>query len=291
MEFKDLRCFLAIAREKTISGAAQSLHLTQPTLSRRMLELEAELGKTLFIRGNRKIVLTEEGIFLRKRAQEVLALMAKTEAEFNSSGEHILGEVSVGGGEIEAVRVFARAIKRLHAAHPQITYTLSSANAETTMERLENGLVDFGIFIEPVDLSKYDFFRLKERYAFGILMRKESILSRFAAIRPEQLLGLPVICPSRAVVKSEFAAWMGEAFARLHCILSYDLPYNASIMVEEHIGYAVCLEKAFTMAPETFCFRPLDPPLEVGVAVAWKKDQRFSKAAAAFLELLRQEAL
>lgn len=295
MELKDLRHFLAVARERTISGAADSLYLTQPTLSRQMMELEEELGKKLFIRGNRgnrKITLTEEGVFLRKRAEEVLALVARTEAEFFSRGEHITGEVTIGGGETDAVRVFARVMKKLNARHPQIRYRILSSNAEDAMEQLDNGLLDFGIFIDPADVSKYEFMRLRERYAFGVLMRKDSPLAASGAITPEQLAGLPLFCSKRELVEREFAAWMGDAYNRANILADYNLIHNVSLMVEEGLGYALCLEGAMHVTEDSpFRFRPLEPKMEAGVTVAWKKYQTFSRAAGAFLEMLRQETL
>lgn len=288
MELRDLRHFLAIAREKTISGAADSLCLTQPTLSRRMMELEEELGKKLFIRGNRRITLTEEGIFLRNRAEEVLSLIARTEAEFLSSDKQISGEVHIGGGETDAVRVLARVMQKLNAAHPQIRYRVTSSNAESTMEQLDNGLLDFGIFIDPADVSKYEFMRLKEKYSFGILMRKDSPLAAGSAVTPEQLTDTPLFCPGRDLVEKEFAAWMGTAYARAAILVRYNLAYNVSLMVEEGLGLALCLEKCIYLSKESpLCFRPLTPRMESGVSVAWKKYQTFSKAAGAFLEALR----
>ena len=156
MELRVLRYFLAVAREESISGAAEALHVTQPTLSRQMMELEEELGKTLFLRGKRKISLTEEGMFLRKRAQEIVTLVEKTESEFSAAEENISGDVHIGGGETDAMRLIARAAHRLQSAYPHIAYHLFSGNADDVTERLDRGLVDFGVFIEPADLSKYD---------------------------------------------------------------------------------------------------------------------------------------
>ena len=160
MELRVLRYFLAVAREESISGAAEALHVTQPTLSRQMMELEEELGKTLFLRGKRKISLTEEGMFLRKRAQEIVTLVEKTESEFSAAEETISGDVHIGGGETDAMRLIARAAHRLQSAYPHIAYHLFSGNADDVTERLDRGLVDFGVFIEPADLSKYDFIKL-----------------------------------------------------------------------------------------------------------------------------------
>ena len=177
MELRVLRYFLAVAREGTISGAACALHVTQPTLSRQMMELEEELGKTLFLRGKRSIALTEEGLFLRDRAREILALVEKTESEFADPAEGVSGDVYIGGGETFAMRIIARAACALQKAHPRVTFHLFSGNADSVAERIAGGLDDFGVFIEPADLSKYDVIRLPVKDIWGILMRKDSPLA------------------------------------------------------------------------------------------------------------------
>lgn len=288
MELRVLRYFLAVAREETISGAADAVHVTQPTLSRQMMDLEEELGKTLFLRGKRRITLTEEGMFLRKRAQEIVSLVEKTEAEFSAEEKAISGEVWIGGGETDAMRLIARAAKGLQAMHPHIVYHLFSGNAEDVAERLDRGLVDFGIFIEPADLSKYDFIKLPVTDIWGVLMRKDSPLAAKQVIRPDDLLGLPLLCSRQPLVRNELSGWMGEHYEKLHIMTTYNLLYNASLMVEEDMGYALCLDKIVrTTADSPLCFRPLEPRLEVGLDIVWKKYQIFSKAAAKFLEHLQ----
>ena len=290
MELRVLRYFLAVAREESISGAAEALHVTQPTLSRQMMELEEELGKTLFLRGKRKISLTEEGMFLRKRAQEIVTLVVKTESEFSAAEETISGDVHIGGGETDAMRLIARAAHRLQPAYPHIAYHLFSGNADDVTERLDRGLVDFGVFIEPADLSKYDFIKLPVTDIWGVLMRKDCPLAARATIRPQDLLGLPLLASNQHLVKNEFSGWFGEGYEKLNIITTYNLLYNASIMVEEGMGYALCLDKIVrTAGGSPLCFRPLEPKLEVGLHIAWKKYQFFSKAAEKFLECLQRE--
>ena len=275
MELRVLRYFLAVAREESISGAAEALHVTQPTLSRQMMELEEELGKTLFLRGKRKISLTEEGMFLRKRAQEIVTLVEKTESEFSAAEETISGDVHIGGGETDAMRLIARAAHRLQSAYPHIAYHLFSGNADDVTERLDRGLVDFGVFIEPADLSKYDFIKLPVTDIWGV---------------PQDLLGLPLLASNQHLVKNEFSGWFGEGYEKLNITTTYNLLYNASIMVEEGMGYALCLDKIVrTSGGSPLCFRPLEPKLEVGLHIAWKKYQFFSKAAEKFLECLQRE--
>lgn len=290
MELRVLRYFLAVVREETISGAAEAMHVTQPTLSRQMMELEEELGKTLFVRGKRKISLTEEGMLLRKRAREIVALVEKTEAEFSAPGECLSGDVHIGGGETDAMRLIARAAHKLQRVHPRVAFHIFSGNAEDVMERIDRGLVDFGIFIEPVDLSKYDFVRLPVKDIWGLLMRKNCPLAAREAIQPNDLLGLPLLVSRQAMVKNEISGWMGDRHSQLHIVATYNLLYNASLMVEEGMGYALCLDKIVRTPDEgPLCFRPLKPKIEVGLSVAWKKYQVFSKAAESFLEYLKRE--
>lgn len=289
MELRVLRYFLAVAREETISGAAEAVHITQPTLSRQMMDLEEELGKTLFLRGKRRILLTEEGVFLRKRAQEILDLVEKTESAFNAADKNIVGEVWIGGGETDAMRLIARAARELQAKHPHISYHLFSGNAEDVAERLDRGLVDFGIVVEPADLSKYDFIKLPVTDIWGVLMRKDSPLAEKQAIRPEDLLELPLLCSRQPMVRNEISGWMGTNYEKLHIVTTYNLLYNASLMVEEGMGYALCLDKIIRTSEEgPLCFRPLEPRLEVGLDIVWKKHQVFSKAAAEFLSHLQK---
>lgn len=290
MELRVLRYFLAVAREETISGAAEAMHVTQPTLSRQMMDLEEELGKTLFLRGKRRISLTEEGMFLRKRAQEIVSLVEKTESEFNGIEKDISGDVWIGGGETDAMRLIARAAQGLQAVHPRIAYHFFSGNAEDVAERLDKGLVDFGILIEPADLTKYDFIKLPVTDIWGVLMRKDSPLAAKKTIRPADLLGLPLLCSRQPLVRNELAGWMGKDHDKLHIVTTYNLLYNASLMVEEGMGYALCLDKIIrTSGDSPLCFRPLEPKLEVGLDIVWKKYQIFSTTAAKFLEHLQKE--
>ena len=290
MELRVLRYFLAVAREESISRAAQAVHVTQPTLSRQMMELEEELGKTLFLRGKRKISLTEEGLFLRKRAQEIIALVEKTESAFSKPEEHISGDVYIGCGETEAMRILARAARKLQRIHPDVTYHLFSGQGEDVRERLDEGLVDFGVFIEPVDLSKYDFIKLPTSDIWGVLMRRDSPLASRTTVTPSDLRNLPLIFSNQPMVKNEISGWMGEGVEHLNIVTTYNLLFNAALMVEEGMGYALGLDGIISVSENSpLCFRPLEPRLEVGLDIAWKKHQIFSKAAATFLEFLQKE--
>ncbi len=291
MELRVLRYFLAVAREETISGAAQALHVTQPTLSRQIRDLEEELGKTLFLRGKRRIALTEDGMFFRRRAQEIVELADKTASELRLAEPDICGDVWIGGGETEAMRVIARAAQRIRAVHPHMFFHVFSGNAEEVAERLDRGLVDFGVFVGSADMAKYDFIKLPVKDAWGLLMRKDSPLAAKAAIRAGDMSGLPLLCSRQPMVENELSGWMGADYEKLDIVATYNLLYNASLMVEEGVGYALCLDNIVRTTGETpLCFRPLEPRLEVDVNLVWKKYQVFSKAAAAFLAVLQRLA-
>lgn len=291
MELRILRYFLAVAREESISAAAESLHLTQPTLSRQLMDLEAELGKTLFLRGNRKVTLTQEGAFLRKRANEILDLVEKTQAEFQTSQEALSGDVYVGGGESDAMRLIARTAGALQSAHPQVRFHLYSGNAYDVGERLEKGLLDFGILMGTADLANYDYLQLPLYDSWGVLMRKDSPLAQKARVRPEDLWDQPLLLSRQALIKSSLSNWLQRDLGALNVVSTYNLLFNASLMVEEGLGYALALDKLInTSGDSPLCFRPLEPALRSELHVVWKKYQVFSKAAEAFLALLRDQA-
>lgn len=288
MELRVLRYFLAVAREESISGAAERLHVTQPTLSRQLMELEEKLATKLFIRGNRKITLTNEGMFLRKRAGEIVALVEKTEEEFNAPEEIVSGEIYIGGGETDAMRMIAKVSKILQEEYPHIRYHLFSGNADDVTERLDKGLIDFGILIGSVDLKKYDFIPLPAIDVWGVLMRKDSPLATYDKIRPEDLWDVPMIISRQALVSNEISSWIKKDVEKLNIAATYNLVYNASLMVEEGIGYALCLDKLInTTGSSNLCFKPLEPRLEARLNIVWQKYQVFSKASEAFLKRIQ----
>ena len=293
MELRVLRYFLTIAREGSITNAANVLHVTQPTLSRQIHDLEEELGQRLFVRGSRNMRLTAEGMILRKRAEEIISMVDKTEAEFHSMSNVVSGDIYIGGGETEAVKLIAQIVCELRTAYPEIHYHLYSGNAEDVTERLDKGLLDFGLLIQPADISKYDYFNIPARDTWGVIMRKDIPLAKKETIRKEDLLNVPLIC-SRQVIseerhRNEFAEWFGEDFDKLDIVTTFNLVYNAAIMVEAGVGYAITIDKiANTTESSSLCFRPLEPQLDSGLNIIWKKDQVFSAAAALFFKKLRE---
>lgn len=294
MEIRVLRYFLAIAREGSITNAANLLHLTQPTLSRQIHDLEEELGQKLFTRGSHSMTLTAEGMILRKRAEEIISMVDKTEAEFNYMENAIGGDIYIGGGETDAVKLVAQVAKQLRESYPGIRYHLYSGNSDDVTERLDKGLLDFGILIQPANITKYDYINIPAKDTWGVVMRKDSPLAEKNVIHKEDLLDVPLICSRQAISQersgNEFAQWFGEDFDKLDIVTTFNLVYNAAIMVDAGIGYAVTIDKiANTSENSSLCFRPLEPRLDSGLNIVWKKYQVFSSAAEIFLERLRQD--
>lgn len=295
MELRVLNYFLTVARERSITKAARALHVTQPTLSRQLQALEEELGQKLMIRNNHTFALTPEGLLLRKRAEEVLDIVRKTEEEFSTIGESIAGEVYIGGGETAAMRLPVAVMREVRKDYPGIHFHIYSGNADDVTERLDKGMLDFGILIQPVDISKYDSLQLPAKDVWGVLMRKDHPLAKrkritAADLKNETLIGSRMIVRNTSV-RNVCAEWFGEeAFQKLNIVVSYNLIYNAALMVKGGIGCALTMDKLANVENHHgLCFRPFSPRLETGLDVVWKKNQVFSPAAKLFLERLRQK--
>ena len=293
MELRVLQYFLAVAREQSIIRAAESLHLSQPTLSTQIKAMEEELGKQLLIRGtkgSRKVTLTEEGMILRKRAEEILNLVQKTKREIALSDQFIVGDVYIGTGETDAVRFIARAARELYKIYPGIHYHISSGNAQFVIEQLDKGLIDFGIVFGPVEQTKYSFIKMPFKDTWGVLMRQDSPIAAKETISPEDLRDKPLIVSQQENNQGELAAWMQKEVSELEIIATYNLLFNASLMVEEGLGYAIGFDKIInTSGNSNLCFRPLTPKREACMSIIWKKYQVFSRAAERFLRKIQAE--
>lgn len=288
MELRVLQYFLAVAREQNISAAAHSLHLTQPTLSRQLRELEEELGKQLMIRGNRKITLTQDGMLLRKRAEEILDLVGRTEKELTQSDETISGDIYIGTGETDGVRQIARVAHAVQQRYPNILFHIVSGDAVDVCERLDKGLLDFGILLGDIDKTKYCYLELPMKDTWGVLMRRSSPLAEKDSIAPQDLWDKPLILSRQVDNKSGLYRWLGKEPSDLHTVSTYNLIYNASLMVSEGTGYAFALDKLVNTTGSDLCFRPLNPKLELGMYLVWKKSQSFSRAMELFQEQLQK---
>lgn len=293
MELRVLQYFLAIAREQSIVRAAESLHLSQPTLSTQIKNMEEELGKQLLIRGtkgSRKVTLTEEGMILRKRAEEILDLVKKTEKEITVDDNIIMGDIYIGTGETDAIRLIAKAAKKLEQSHPGIHYHISSGNAEFVMERLDKGLIDFGLVFTNVDLTRYVALKIPAKDVWGVLMRKDSLLAQKEVIRPEDLWDKPLIFSQQEDKGGNITQWLKQKVSDLNIVATYNLIFNASLMVDEGLGYAITFDKLInTTGDSNLCFRPLEPPLENEMSIIWKKYQILSKPSERFISVLQKQ--
>ena len=294
MEIRVLKYFLAVSREGSITAAANSLHLTQPTLTRQLQDLEKELGQKLFVRGKYKISLTPEGMILRKRAQEIVEMVEKTEAEFRSISEIIAGDIYIGCGETDSMKQVVAVMKEIQQEYPDIKFHIFSGNAEDVIEKLDRGLLDFGILIQPIDLSKYDNITLPDKDVWGVILRKDNPLAQKKTIILKDLVNEPLIASRQMSPKyskdSGFLDWFKDEFDRLNIAATYNLVYNATIMVKAGIGSAITLDKLANTSKESeICFRPLSPKLESGLDLVWKKYQVFSPAAKLFLTKLQDK--
>lgn len=290
MELRILRSFLAVAREQSISGAARALHITQPSLSRQIMELEEEVGAKLFLRGSRKISLTAQGLLLHKRACQIMELVQKTQEEMAASEEEVSGIVHIGSGETQAFRTIAKSLCDIMKQYPDVHFHLYSGNSEDVMERLDKGLLDFGLFIEPHDLTKYNCLRLPLFDRWGVLMRRDSPLAKHAAIKAEDLWNVPLICSRQALAGGQLSSWLKIAPEKLQIIGTYNLIFNVSLMVESGAGYALCIDGIINEGKE-LCFRPLMPTLISNIDLVWNKSQMFSKSADIFLAAVRKHIL
>lgn len=291
MEFRLLEYFLAVAREQNITAAAESLHISQPALSTQLKALETELGKQLLIRGvkgSRKVVLTEEGMILRKRAEEMISLMRRTEEEITGVGETIAGNVFIGTGETETVRLFAQVAKKLQQKYPDIRYHISSGNAEHVLEYLDKGLIDFGLLFTEIDPQKYEAVPVPVKDTWGVLMRKDSPLAEKESICPDDLWDKPLIVSHQKGDDAYLNQWLQREASELHIVATYNLLFNASLLVSEGLGYALGFDKLINTQGRNLCFRPLSPRLEARGFIVWKKYQVFSRAANIFLQYLRE---
>lgn len=284
MEIRVLRYFLTVVREESITKAAEVLHITQPTLSRQLSQMEEEVGVKLFHRGARRIELTNEGILLRRRAEEILQLVDKTEKELIEQEEQVEGKISIGCGEIAAVQVLPKLIKTFREKYPQVTFDIFTATADLVKEQMDKGLLDIGLLLEPVDMEKYDFIRLDVKDKWVVLMRPDSPLAEKESITAKDLSGLPLILPRRMNVQNELASWFGDYYDNLNIVFTSNLSTNSAVMVMGGLAYSLVIEGAVPFWDQSkVTYRPLAPSLTATSVLAWKRGQPFSLAASKFI--------
>ena len=288
MELRVLRYFLVLVNEENITKAADILHITQPTLSRQLMELEEELGAQLFIRGKSRITLTEEGRLLRRRAEEIVDMADKTAKEFSEQNQLLEGEICIGAAETYSMHALAKVMKQFSLEYPNIKYNLYSGYADDIKERIDKGLIDIGLFIEPVNIDKYEYIRLPRKEKWGALIRKDHPLAQKEYVTPEDFIGAPVLISKRSMVQKELKNWFGANYERMNIIAVFNLIYNAAVMVEEGLGSAITIEKLVNFNEESrICFKPFDPVLESGAVIVWKKHQVLSKATSKFVDQIK----
>ncbi len=286
IETRLLHYFLAIAREGNITKAAESLFVTQSTLSKQMMDLEKQIGKTLFIRGKRKITLTEEGIFLRNRAKEIMVLLENTESSLQTDAHHLCGDITIGCGETIVMDYISELFSSFHEQYPEVKFHTYSGDADAVLERLDKGLINMGLLLGPIRQEKYDYLNLYKKDSFGLLMPEDCALSKQEFINIDQLKSLPLILAEQTFSGHQDIEWFGTDESVLNVVATYNLIHNATYLVEHGIGYALCLDNLVNTNGRNLTFRPIDPELSVNLYVVTKKYQVFSPATRAFWDLL-----
>lgn len=286
MELRVLRYFLAVAREENITKAAGLLHISQPSLSRQLMQMEETLGVKLFKRSRHRVILADEGRLLRRRAQEIVDLADKAEKELAQGEDGICGEISIGCGETKNMAYLSQMMVSFRQKYPEVAFEIYTAVADDVKEHIENGVLDFGLMLEPVEISRYHFIRMPLGEKWCVLMRKDSPLAEKEKITPSDLVGEPLMMVKRKSVRNELENWFGELYESLNIAVTYNLSYsNRSIMVENHVGVALVHE--FENNHESLCLRPLFPEIENKSVLVWKKNQVFSPAAMKFIEWVK----
>lgn len=289
MDIRVLRYFLAVCREGTMSGAAKALHVTQPTLSRQIADLERELGCRLIERGGRQVKLTEKGIYLRRRAAEIVSLSDQTRDDLKDDESALNGEIRIAAGESQAIRTLGCLLRGLRRDHPGIRFSIHSGNAQDVAWRLDEGLADFAVFMSHPGIGEYDHVRLEQTDAWGLLMPEADPLSEKEAIYPDDLVGLPLIASESTLEDGPLVPWLGALRGKIDVIGTYSLAFNAAMLAKEGVGYVLMLDRIVPTGKDTGLeFRLLYPPVVSTVEIAWKRDATLSPVARKFLEALEE---
>lgn len=285
MELRTLRYFLTAATEENITRAADVLHVTQPTLSRQLMDLEKELGTTLMLRGKKGLTLTDDGLFFRQRAEEIVELADRLEQRFAEKSESVTGIINVGASEAIGSRMMAKLIRQFSDKYPLVQFHLYNEMADNIKDRLDKGLVDVGLLLEPIDVHKYEYLRLMQKETWGVLMRTDHPLAGLEVITPEDIAEYSLILPLREKVREDIINWIGREEKNLHIPLSYTLLSNAVLLVEEGMGCAFCLDGALAVrSSPNLKFIPIQPEKTTRSVLVWKKNQIFSPATSLFIQ-------
>lgn len=288
MEFRVLTYFLTVAREKTISKAAEVLNLSQPTLSKQLKELEDELGVTLFIRGNRSITLTEDGVYLMNRGKEILSLVELTTTNLTKN-ERINGQIAIGGGETQSFEFIGQILHELRETYPEIDIHIFSGNADDILDKVDKGILDFGLVIDPVEKQKYDYIRLPQIDHWGILVNKTHPLFNKKTVTAKDIEDTPLLISNQSLVDTQLSEWLGKNLDHFNIIGTYNLLYNASLLAKEGVASVLCIDNIVNTTNTTLTFIPFSPALTANINIVWKKNQVFSSAAKEFLRRLKNQ--
>ena len=286
MELRVLAYFLAVAREENFTRAAEQLHVTQPTLSRQIADLEQELGVKLFVRSSHHVVLTQDGMILKRRAQEILSLADKTKRDFLRGDETVEGVISIGSGEFLSTRLLTDGMAQFREKHPRVRFEIYSGNAGNIRERMERGLLDVGLMAEPIDVRKYHFLMMPVKEQWGALVREDSPLAKKELLRPQDLMDIPLICAMGEFMESNVAKWLGEYAAQVQIIAKGNLLYNEAMLAQSNIGAVIGIR--LSCHYDGLRFIPFSPALTNETALVWKKEQIFSAATTAFLDFAKK---
>lgn len=289
MDIRLLKYFLAVAKCGNITRASEQLHVTQPTISRQLMDLEETVGTPLLIRGKRQVTLTEAGVLFQQRAEEIVSLMEKTMRDITDQDDLLGGTVTIGCVESCVSRMLPKVLACFSSRYPKVKYELYSADGDDIREKLDRGDLDFGVLVEPVESAKYDFFRLPYWETWGVLMRKDDPLAQKDSIKKEDMLSIPLILPRREIVQDHIAGWFGVDRNQLNVFAGHNLLNNAALLAEAGLGYVVCVGGSFEIrGGENLCFVPLSPERTTGHVLAWKKNRVFHSAANRFREYVRE---
>ena len=282
MEIRVLKYFLLVAREENITKAAELMHLTQPTLSRQLMQLEKELGVQLFRRSKHRIILTEEGMLLRRRAEEIVALAEKTKEDLQHREEQLTGTVAVGSGELQSSRFLSQLLTAFQEKNPLVRFAIYSGNSDNIKERIERGLLDVGLLQEPVDITRYRFVRTPVRERWGVLVREDSVSATKQSVSPAELADMPLILPERESIQNELLNWFGPYAEGLRITATGNLLYNLASLARASGSCVLTLDLECDY--DGLRFIPLSPLMGSDTVLVWKKAQTFSAAAAAMIE-------
>lgn len=288
MDIRVLRYFLAVAQEESMTKAAEILHTTQPNLSRQLQELELEVGQKLFIKGNKKTTLTEEGMFLRKRASEIVELTERTQVELISYNKELTGTVHIGAIETYAIHMLAECMINMRKSHSSIQFDMFSGSNIELIEMLNKGLIDFALLVAPIDLNKFDYIKLPFTDVFGVIMKKESPLAKLDTITPKDIKDKPLLVSKQQLDGNVLSSWFGKYFKDLNIVSTFNLIRTPAMMVDAGLGYAFTFDKLInTSKDSSLCFRPLEPKMATELYLVWKKHQMFTKPADIFLNYIK----